>query len=94
MDPAAELSGLAVGLIVGLTGVGGVGGVGGGSLMTPLLMGVNKLSLLAPSAPIFGSRPSPSRADAGPTIASAMSSGYFSARCWSARFQASGWARG
>lgn len=38
MDPAAVLSGLAVGIIVGLTGVGG------GSLMTPLLMGVFKLS--------------------------------------------------
>jgi uncharacterized membrane protein YfcA len=37
IDAAAVASGLAVGLIVGLTGVGG------GSLMTPLLMGVFKL---------------------------------------------------
>jgi hypothetical protein len=37
IDPAAIASGLAVGVIVGLTGVGG------GSLMTPLLMGVFRL---------------------------------------------------
>jgi uncharacterized membrane protein YfcA len=38
MDPTAILSGLVVGLIVGLTGVGG------GSLMTPLLITVFKLN--------------------------------------------------
>lgn len=38
MDPYAILSGLIVGLIVGLTGVGG------GSLMTPLLITVFKLN--------------------------------------------------
>ena len=38
MDPLAIASGFAVGAIVGLTGVGG------GSLMTPLLMGVFRLS--------------------------------------------------
>ena len=38
MDSLAVLSGFGVGLIVGLTGVGG------GSLMTPLLMGVFRLS--------------------------------------------------
>ncbi len=38
MDPLATLAGFAVGAIVGVTGVGG------GSLMTPLLIGVFKLS--------------------------------------------------
>jgi uncharacterized protein len=38
MDPLAILAGLAVGAIVGMTGVGG------GSLMTPLLIGVFRLS--------------------------------------------------
>jgi len=38
MDPLAILAGFGVGVIVGMTGVGG------GSLMTPLLMGVFKMS--------------------------------------------------
>jgi uncharacterized membrane protein YfcA len=66
MDFLAVFSGFAVGAIVGVTGVGG------GSLMTPLLMSVFKLSPALASAPTCGLPPSPSPAAPGRITGMAM----------------------